>query len=58
MNLKIKQRNQNQKESPTTKASIHIRLKSMYIMNNFQSIHLKIIQNNKFQEKCNLPKLI
>ena len=49
--LKIKQRNQKQKVSPTTKTSIHIGPKSTYIMNNYKSIHLKSTQNNKFQEK-------
>lgn len=46
--LKIKQRNQNQKASPTTKMSIHADHKGVYIMNNFKPKHLKIIQNNKF----------
>ena len=55
--LKIKQRNQNQKASPTTKMSIYTDPKSVYIMNNFKPKHLKITQNNKFQEKINLLKL-
>ena len=55
--LKIKQRNQNQKASPTTKMSIHADHKGVYIMNNFKPKHLKIIQNNKFQEKIILLKL-
>ena len=46
--LKIKQRNQNQKASPTTKMSIHIDPKGVYVMNNFKPKHLKITQNNKF----------
>ena len=46
--LKIKQRTQNQKASPTTKMSIYTDPKSVYIMNNFKPKHLKITQNNKF----------
>lgn len=56
--LKIKQKKLFlQKASPTTKTSIHIGPKSMYIMNNFKPIHLKITQNNKTPGK-NLLKLI